>query len=323
MCSSNILDSSDFAHEAEAHRRALHVHCYRMLGSFEEAEDVVQESLLRAWRQRDSVHHQSAFRSWLYRIATNVCIDSLRRSSRRVLPSDLVPPNTGPEKVPAMGEVQWLQPYPDRLLDEVGPEEQVIARETIQLTFIAAIQLLPARQRAALLIRDVLGWSAQETAAVLETSIAAVNSMVQRARATLQRSHPTEWSFGDAPEVERALLARFMEACEHSDAMAVVDLLADDVRCMMPPYEWWFDGKAEVLESLRVGWGPGRPGEFRLIGTSANRQPAVAAYVRVAGEAAFHPFAVDVLQVRDGRIVSITAFHLPGLFTAFGLPSSV
>ena len=328
MSSSSALDASTFTELAEPHRHELRVHCYRMLGSFDDAEDVVQESLLRAWRQRASFEGRSPFRTWLYRIATNACLDSLRHRTRRVLPQDVAPPNVPPEQVPDIGEVLWLQPYPDRLLDqaESSPEAAVIARETIELTFIASIQLLPPRQRAALLVRDVLDWSAAETAALLDTSVASVNSLVQRARATLQRHRParrTEWSAPDVTPHEQDLLERFMRACEVGDASAIVDMLADDARCTMPPFAWWFAGKDAVADSFRVGVGPGRPGDFRTLATRANRQPACATYMRSFGDDAYRAFAIDVLRIEDGRIVEVTAFHETHLFQAFGLPSTL
>ncbi len=201
-------EDSAFAALTERHRRELHVHCYRMLASFDEAEDAVQETFLRAWRGRDNFDGSSLFRAWLYRIATNVCLDTLRRSSRRLT------------TMHTFAEVPWLQPYPDRLLDEVAPSDEqpdavVVDRETIELAFLAALQVLPPRQRAAFIARDVLGWPASETASLLETSVAAANSALQRARATMQEHLPArraDWSAGDPSAEERALLERFIDA---------------------------------------------------------------------------------------------------------------
>src|SRR2546429_4452618 len=211
-----IADDATFAARAEPHRRELHVHSYRMLGSFDEAEDAVQETFLRAWRSRDSFDGSSLFRAWLYRIATNVCLDMLRRNSRRLT------------TLHSCAEVPWLQPYPDRLLDEVAPRDDqpdavVVERETIELVFLAALQVLPPRQRAAFIVRDVLGWPASETASLLETSVAAANSALQRARATMQEHLPArraEWSAGEPSAEERALLARVIDAPERCDAAA-------------------------------------------------------------------------------------------------------
>ena len=203
-------DESAFSDLTERHRRELHVHCYRMLASFDEAEDAVQETFLRAWRSRDTFDGSSLFRAWLYRIATNVCLDLLRRSSRRLT------------AMQSFAEVPWLQPYPDQLLDEVAPIDDepdavVVERETIELAFLAAMQVLPPRQRAALILRDVLGGPAIETASILETSVAAANSALQRARATMQEhlpSHRVDWSPSTPSADERALLERFIDAHE-------------------------------------------------------------------------------------------------------------
>src|SRR6202011_1443132 len=231
-------EESAFAALTERHRRELHVHCYRMLASFDEAEDAVQETFLRAWRSRDSFDGSSLFRAWLYRIATNVCLDVRRRSSRRLT------------TMRSLAEVPWLQPYPDRLLDEVAPSDEqpdavAVERETIELVFLAAMQVLPPRQRAALIVRDVLGWPASETASVLETSIAAANSALQRARATMQQHLPprrAEWSAGEPSAQERALLERFIDAHERGDAAAAVAIAAENIRITMPPYPYCFEG---------------------------------------------------------------------------------
>src|SRR5438876_5286103 len=215
-------DEAAFADVIERHRRALHVHCYRMLASFDEAEDAVQETFLRAWRSRDSFDGSSLFRAWLYRIATNVCLDMLRRDSRRLT------------TLHSCAEVPWLQPYPDRLLDEVAPRADqpdavVVERETIELAFLAAMQVLPPRQRAALIARDVLGWPASETASLLGTSVAAANSALQRARATMQKHLPaerTEWSTGKPSAAEQDLLERFIDAHERCDAAGARALAA-------------------------------------------------------------------------------------------------
>ncbi|MGH2734160.1 MAG: RNA polymerase subunit sigma-70 [Actinomycetota bacterium] len=239
---------SAFAGLTERHRRELHVHCYRMLASFDEAEDAVQETMLRAWRSRESFDGSSLFRAWLYRIATNVCLDMLRRSSRR------------PTAMHSFAEVPWLQPYPDRLLDEVAPSDDepdtvVVDRETIALAFLAALQVLPPRQRAALLVRDLLGWPASETATLLETSVAAANSAVQRARATMQEHLPArraEWSAGEPSAEERALLEQFIDAQERGDAAAAVAIAAQDIRITMPPNPFCFEGLEAIAPPTRA-----------------------------------------------------------------------
>ena len=311
-------DESAFAALVERHRRALHVHCYRMLGSFEEAEDAVQETFLRAWRARGSFQGGDLLRAWLYRIATNACLDAIRRSRRRV-PS-----------LSSIAEVPWLQPYPDRLLDEIAPSSEepdavVVARETIELAFVAVIQLLPPRQRAVLILRDVLGWSAIETAERLELSVPAANSALQRARATLRQHLPgerTERRTTDLSEQERALLAGFIATHESGDAEAAVALLRDDIRVTMPPYPWRYEGLAAVTSLIEQGTGGNGPGDWRLVPTRANRLPAAASYLREWGGAEHRAFKLDVLRVQDGRIAEITTFG-PGLFPAFGLPPAL
>jgi RNA polymerase sigma-70 factor (ECF subfamily) len=307
---------AEFAARAERHRRELHVHCYRMLGSFEEAEDLVQETLLRAWRGRDGLERDDWFRAWLYKIATNACLDAIKRDGRRV-------PSLGSVK-----DVPWLQPYPDRLLEEAEaappgdePHAAVIERETIELTFLAVIQLLPPRQRAALILCDVLDWPAREAAEVLEIGVAAVNSALQRARATLREQLPAErredWIAPEATDAERELLERFIDSHERGDAEAAVALLADDIRITMPPLPYLYDGRDAIAPLLVRAFESGM-GDWRLVPTRANRMPAAASYLRAPGETEFRAFKIDVLRVRDGRIAEITTFGAT-LFEAFGL----
>src|SRR6516164_3092035 len=237
-------DEPAFAALTERHRRELHVHCYRMLASFDEAEDAVQETFLKAWRGRSGFDGGPQFRAWLYRIATNVCLDMLRHSSRRTAAS-------------SFAEVPWLQPYPDLLLDQAAPsdgqpEAVAISRETISLAFLAALQVLPPRQRAALIARDVLGWPASETASALGTSVAAANSALQRARATMQSHLPArraDWSAREPTAVERELTEQFIAAHERLDAEAAVAIAARDLRVTMPPRPYRFDG-AEAIRPL-------------------------------------------------------------------------
>jgi RNA polymerase sigma-70 factor (TIGR02960 family) len=311
-------DESAFAALTERHRRELHVHCYRMLASFDDAEDAVQEAFLRAWRSRDGFDGSSLFRAWLYRIATNVCLDLLRRSSRRLT------------TMHSFAEVPWLQPYPDGLLDEVAPSDEqpdavVVQRETIELAFLAAMQVLPPRQRAALIVRDVLGWPAAETASLLETSVAAANSALQRARATMQEHLPArraEWSAGEPSEEERALLERFIDAHERCDAKAAVAIASQDIRVTMPPNPFFFDGLAAVSALLDRAFGEDRDGDWRLVPTRANRMPTAASYLRRPGDSEFRAFKFDVLHISDGVIAEITTFG-PELFPTFGLPSTL
>jgi len=303
-------DDTAFAGLTERYRRELHVHCYRMLASFDEAEDAVQETFLRAWRSR-SRFDGNAFRAWLYRIATNVCLDLLRRTSRRLT------------SIHTFAEVAWLQPYPDTLLDEVAPRDQepdavVVERETIELTFLVALQLLPPRQRAALIARDVLGWPAIETAALLETSVPAANSALQRARATMSVNLPerrADWTTGPVSDDERQLLERFIAAHERGDAAEAIAIASEDLRVTMPPNPFFFEGIAAIGPLME---GALREGDWRLIATSANRMPTAASYLRQPGDTVYRAFKFDVLRIVDGRIAEITTFG-PELFPAFGL----
>jgi RNA polymerase sigma-70 factor (TIGR02960 family) len=312
------MSDSAFAAQAERHRRELHVHCYRMLASFDDAEDAVQETYLRAWRGREGFEGSSMLRAWLYRIATNVCLDMLRRSRRQ------------PTVMNSFAEVPWLQPYPDRLLDQAAPGDDqpdavVVERETIELVFLAALQVLPPRQRAALIARDVLGWSASQTAAALDTSVAAANSAVQRARARLQEHLPprrADWSAGRPSAGEQALLEGFIDAHERCDADAAVAIAARDIRITMPPYPYLFEGLDAMAPLLQRGLGPDREGDWRLVPTRANRMPAAASYLRRWGDSEFRALKLDVLRVRDGAIAEITTFG-DALFPAFGLPPTL
>ncbi|MDY7103718.1 MAG: RNA polymerase subunit sigma-70 [Actinomycetota bacterium] len=311
-------DEAAFAAVAARHRRELHVHCYRMLASFEEAEDAVQETFLRAWRARERLAPDTQLRAWLYRVATNVCLDALRRRDRRPKPATPI-------------DVPWMTPYPDTLLDELtndGDDEPgavVVRRETIELGFLAALQVLPPRQRAAWIARDVLGWSAAETAATLGTSVAAANSALRRARATMRALLPAtraEWSAAAPTAAERELLDRFIDAHERCDAEAALAVAARDIRVTMPPYPWVHVGIAELTPLLVRGLGPDRDGDWRLLPTAVNRMPAAGSYLRRAGDTVFRPFKLDVLRVRGAEIAEITTFG-PAPFDALGLPPSL
>ena len=307
---------------AARHRRELQVHCYRMLGSFEDAEDQVQETLLRAWHRRATFRGRASYRAWLYGIATNACLDLLARRPR---------PRPGGSGGPS--EVPWLQPFPDRLLEPPAsaaeePDAVVVERETIELAFLVALQHLPPRQRAVFLLRDVLGWSAKATAALAEATEASVNSALQRARATLRARLPgdrLEWAAPsrDPSAGERQALKRYVDAHASADVAAVADLLREDVRFTMPPQRRLYEGRDALLDFFqRQVFGPEGPGEFRLLPTRANRQPAAAHYVRTAATPRFRALALDVLRVEGAQIAEITTFE-PRLFAAFGLPGSL
>ena len=308
-------DQTAFSEVVERHRRELQVHCYRMVGSLQDAEDMVQETFLRAWANRSSYEGRSSFRAWLYRIATNACLDLIKRR-RRVVSMD--PGGDAPT------EVTWLEPFPDSLLP--GPDDPAaatVARETIELAYIAAIQHLPARQRAVLLLRDAVGWSAKETAELLETSVAAVNSALQRARATLSQEvtdreeHTTSWQ---PTEEERRLLAKFMDATERADMDEMAALLRDDAIFWMPPEPEVFVGRDAIVESWTPAMtGPARIGDFKLVPTRCNNQLAAANYVRAPGEDSFERLAVDVLRIEEGQIVEVVTFP-HWVFDSFGLP---
>ncbi|MEU8199637.1 sigma-70 family RNA polymerase sigma factor [Streptosporangium sp. NPDC049046] len=328
-------DESAFTALVERHRGELRVHCYRMLGSFDEAEDLVQETFLRAWKSLGGFEGRSTLRTWLYRIATNACLDALDGRAHRVLPRHLAGPSDPSAALSPPADIAWLQPYPDRLWEPVAPSEAepdsvAVTRETIELAFLAALQHLPPRQRAALILRDVLGWPAKRVAALLEGSVASVNSALQRARATLKEHLPErrlDWAPSAEPtERERAVLRRYMDAMERADLVAIADLLAEDVRTEMPPWPTWFRGRDAVVAALAASWDAGSPeyvGRFRMLPVRANRQPAVAAYVRGLGEPAHRAFGISVLRIEDDRIAEIVAFHDPGLFATFALPTTL
>jgi RNA polymerase sigma-70 factor, ECF subfamily len=310
-------DESAFTALVERHRRELQVHCYRMLGSFEDAEDLMQETFLRAWRKRASFQGRSSFRAWLYRIATNACLDALERR---------------PRATPTASEVPWLQPYPDQLLEGIAPSEDepeavIVAKETIELAFLVAIQHIPPQPRAVLVLRDVLGWSAKDTAALLETSVASVNSALQRARGALKRQLPerrSEWAPSTDPtEEERALVQRYVEATERADTDTLTTLMREDARFAMPPVPGTWVGREAIIEYwVAEGYGSEQLRDFRCVLTRANRQPAVACYVRGAGEEQHRPLALDVLRIEHGEIAEITTFP-PDTFPWFGLPPAL
>ena len=321
-------DEGAFATLAERYRRQLRVHCYRMLGSFDDAEDLVQETLLRAWRARVGFEGRSLFRTWLYRIATNACLNALEKAPRRVLPQDVAPPVTADSdpsgaraQPPWAPEIPWLQPYPDALLE---PESAAVARETIELVYLAAVQHLPPRQRAVLILRDALEWSAQETAALLETSVASVNSALQRAHATMRARLPAGNAKTRAVPTaeEHALLQRFMSAWEQADAAALTALLRDDARWAMPPAPLWFDGRGAIEMLFRLFPISALGGRVRMVPTAANRQPAAAAYLQKSGESTARLISLNVLRMEGGAIAEVTTFS-PALLRGFTLPPTL
>ncbi len=302
----------EFTGLAERHRRELHVHCYRMLGSFEDAEDTVQETLLRAWRGRQTFEGRSTFRAWLYRIATNACLDLIAK--RR-------------PQAASGGEVLWLQPYPDRLLDELPagdadePESVAVKRETIELSYLVAVQHLAPRPRAVLILRDVLGWPAKDVADLLGDSVNSVNSALQRARAAMREHLPAErqeWNGDEGDGETREVVRRYTEAAMATDIDSIAAMLRDDVKCSMPPTPGVYVGRDQVVANWTSDGFPELTG-LRTVVTSANRQPAIGFYEWDEAEAAYLPLTVDVLGISDGKIFEITTFH-DDQFPRLGLP---
>ncbi len=303
----------------EEHRSELRGHCYRMLGSLFEADDAVQETLVKAWQGLDAFEGRSSLRSWLYRIATNVCLDSLRGRSRRALPMDLsspVPATTEP--VDVLPDSAWLEPAPtgDVLSSAADPAQRAVLSDSVRLAFVAALQSLPPKQRAVLLLREVLCWSAAETAELLDTTVASVNSALQRARATMSAQDPHERPAALAPD-HADLLARYVRAFEAYDIDALVTLLREDASISMPPMSMWLRGSAD-LRAWYLGTGIGCQGS-RLLATSANGLPAFGQY-RVDPGGGHAPWSLQVLEIQDGRIAHVHHFLDTALLARFGLP---
>jgi RNA polymerase sigma-70 factor (ECF subfamily) len=302
--------------QLEQYRRELIAYCYRMLASPFEAEDAVQETFLRAWRSYDRFEGRAALRSWLYRIATNVCLDMLNGRERRATPMDLGPAREPIiENLNTLPEVTWIQPIPD-------PAEEAVARETIRLAFVAALQHLPPRQRAVLILCEVLRWKASEVAELLETSVASVNSALQRARATLEASSVS--AAGTPPSVDGAdaeLLARYVDAFERYDIDALTSLIHEDATQSMPPFDMWLSGRADIFEWW-FGPGIGCQGSRVIPTVAANGAPAFGQYKPSETGNGYEPWALQVLEVSDGKIGEFTFFlDTETLFPLFGLPA--
>jgi RNA polymerase sigma-70 factor (ECF subfamily) len=312
------LTAAELEVALEHYRRELTGYCYRMLGSAFEAEDAVQETMVKAWRAYERFEGRSSLRSWLYRIATNVCLDALDSRNRRARPMDMGPSQRTVDGLgPILEETAWLQPIPDsRVLPTDGdPAELAVARESIRLAFVAALQYLPPRQRAVLILREVLRWKAAEVAELLDTSVPSVNSALQRARATLDERAAAETEvYRPLDPGQQAVLARYVDAFERYDMESLVTLLHEDVVLSMPPYNMWLRGQDEVLAWMT---GPGyQCAGSKLIPVLANGTPAYAQY-RDGGD---QPWALQVLEIVDGRIVGINAFlDTPTLFPLFDM----
>lgn len=308
--------------ELEALRPRITGYCYRMLGSWFEAEDAVQETMVRAWRRSHTLTDRGALKSWLYRIATNVCLDALQGTKRRARPMDMGPSSTADAALGGLPENVWIEPVPDaRVLSaSTDPAEIAEGRETIRLAFVTALQHLPPRQRAVLVLRTVLHWSAAEVADLLETTVASVNSALQRARATLDTLH-TDHPRDPAPlsDEHRELVDRYVDAFERYDVDALVALLHDDATFQMPPMELWLRGPEQVAAFFR-GTGAGCRGS-RLVPTAANGGPAFGSYKPTEEDPELlKPWSIAMLEIEDGRIVGIHNFLDTRLFAAFGLP---
>lgn len=316
-------DSQEFARLTDGFRPELLAYCYRMLGSAHDAEDQVQETLVRAWRSYSEFEGRSSLRTWLYRIATNACLRALENRERRPLPSGLGGPedSLGARPVSERSDIAWLQPIPDALVTPTADDPAVVvaSRASLRLALIAALQYLPPRQRAVLLLRDVLGWRAAEVADLLGTTSAAVNSVLQRARAQLQDVSPAEDEVHEPTDADqRALLNRYASAFENADVTALMDLLRADAVFEMPPQPMWFSGRDPIVRFL-ASWVLRESGLFRMFPTVANGQPALVAYQRGA-DGRHHAHAVQVLTFAGPAISRVISFNEPDLVTTFGYP---
>ena len=320
-------DQDAFRALAEPHRRELHAHCYRMLGSLQDAEDAVQETLLRAWRGLGGFEKDRALRPWLYKIATNASLDMLAKRPKRTLRLDAAPSQPGDGPGTPLVESIWIEPYPDEHLGledgYAAPDARYEQRESVELAFIAALQHLPARQRAVLILREVLGFSAREVAQSLDTTAASVNSALQRARKTVDEALPdrsqqaTLRSLGD--ERLSALVQRYVEAWESRNVDSMVAVLAEDVTFAMPPFPHWFSGRDTVIAFMVA---TGKP-PLRHVVTRAGGQLAVGWYIRSAPRNAYLPASIEVLALEGERVREVVAFASPSLFPYFGLPAEL
>jgi RNA polymerase sigma-70 factor (ECF subfamily) len=316
-------DSAKFARDTEPFRRELLAHCYRMLGSVDDAEDLVQETYLRAWRSYSGFKGQSSERTWLYRIATNACLNALEHRSRRVLPSGLGGPEPDPETPPELAgpEVRWLQPIPDALVspEEADPAAIITAREGLRLALIASLQYLPGPQRAVLILRDVLAFPAAEVAAMLGTTVAAVKSSLQRARARLREVAPAADDVTEPAEPRaRALVDQYITAFQNADAAALRQLLCADATLEATPFRTWLAGCDTCVPFLRA-WVMGAPGDWRMLPARANGQPAAVCYHRDP-DGAYQAYGIVTLTMTTAGITRIVSFGDPALVRSFGFP---
>jgi RNA polymerase sigma-70 factor (ECF subfamily) len=322
-------DPGAFASLTEPFRKELLSHCYRMLGSLEDAEDQVQETFLRAWRRLETYQGRATLRAWLYKIATNACLDALDRRPRRSLPTELSSPSDPARPPdPPVYEPVWIEPFPDELLapSEAGPEARYESLESISFAFLIALQELPPRQRCALILGDVLDWQAAEIAGVLDISVSAVNSLLHRARSTLKGHYPRKSLPKPAPADERQeqLLERYLRAWEMADIDGIVSMLTRDATFPMPPLPAWYQGREAIRAFIEATSLAGEAaGRWRLLPIRANGRPGFAFYLRIEDTGKYLPFALQVLEFEGESLSDVITFGTPGLFPAFGLPSEV
>ena len=316
-------DAGKLAEQLEQHRSELKAYCYRMLGSPFDAEDAVQETFIRAWRGFERFEGRAALRSWLYRIATNVSLDMLNGKERRARPMDLGPAREPVESnLNTLPEVTWVEPVPDGLVvsEDGDPAEVAMSRETLRLAFVAALQHLPPRQRAVLILCEVLRWKASEVAELLDTSVASVNSALQRARSTLDSTAGAEERSLSVDEVDAELLDRYVKAFEQYDMVALTSLIQEDATQSMPPFDMWLSGRDDIL-AWWLGPGIGCRGSRVIPTLAANGSPAFGQYKPSESGSGYEPWALQVLEIADGRIVEFTFFlDTDRLFPLFGLP---
>jgi RNA polymerase sigma-70 factor (ECF subfamily) len=309
---------ADFPHATDPYRRELLAHCYKMTGSVHDAEDLVQETYIRAWRSYERFEGRSSVRTWLYRIATNVCLTALEGRERRPMPAGLgTPSREASSPLEQNGEIPWLEPVPDAMLAD-DPATLVGDRDSVRLAFVAALQHLPARQRAVLILRDVLRWTAAEVAEALETTTASVNSALQRAHATLAKADLTEDTVGDPTPEQQELLERYVEAFWEKDIEAIVSMLTRDAVWEMPPFTGWYQG-AENIGTLIDTQCPGHRHDMAMLPTRANGQPAFGLYMR-GEDGGFHPFHLQVLTIGPAGVRHVGAFFGADVFARFDLP---
>lgn len=317
----------DFPTAADPYRRELFAHCYRMLGSVHDAEDLVQETYLRAWKAYDRFEGRSSLRTWLHKIATTACLTALESRGRRPLPTGLGAPSSTPEEtLVERSEVPWLEPVPDTMIGtgDGDPATIVTARESVRLALIAALQHLPPRQRAVLILRDVLRWRAAEVAEALGTTTVAVNSILQRAHAQIEKVAPSADAVAEPPTADqRDLLERYVAAFEAYDVTAIVKLFTDDAVWEMPPFPTWYSGPGDIGRLITAQCPAQGPGDLRLVATAANGQPAYAMYLRDAETGTYRAFGLHVVTLRGTAVAHVAVFFDTGLYASFGLPAEL